>query len=283
VGPKQGHWDAARVVKKKWLRSYFWPKSSDSCQCFTFDIFLSPSSLLAFQCDSSTFECFFPNKDTFASLYTTKIWMFNWFQGKMSRCRISILKNLKVRVGFQCSGGQDVDILVLAHKRGHDEGPPRCGDLKWPSMGPIKCFSVCSYRKILEWRLFKSFYVKTFNTSWPAVCRMGCNYILSCPTHALADGVNHISLFWVFSWQCDHLSIPDAPRLPNMVSALILVLLWKWNQIVVKQSWDSKSPKQWIQVWLMIITDFLSPMDCFTSSYPYLFTWNVTLYKILLW
>jgi len=34
--------------------------------------------------DSSTFECFFPNMDSFASLYTTKIWMFNWFQGKMS-------------------------------------------------------------------------------------------------------------------------------------------------------------------------------------------------------
>ena len=33
----------------------------------------------------------------------------------------------------------------------------------------------------------------------------------------------------------------------------------------------------------LIITDFLSPMDCFTSSYPYSFTWNVTLYKILLW
>ena len=33
----------------------------------------------------------------------------------------------------------------------------------------------------------------------------------------------------------------------------------------------------------LIITVFLSPMDCFTSSYPYLFTWNVTLYKILLW
>jgi len=182
------------------------------------------------------------------------------------------------------SGRQDVDILVLAHKRGHDEGPPRCGDLKWPSMGPIKCFSVCSYRKILERRLFKSFYVKTFNTSWPAVCRMGCNYILSCPTHALADGVNHISLFWVFfltMWSS--INTRCTPSLPNMVSALILVLLWKWNQIVMKHSWDSKSPKQWIQVWLMIITDFLGPMDCFTSSYPYLFTWNVTLYKILLW
>lgn len=33
----------------------------------------------------------------------------------------------------------------------------------------------------------------------------------------------------------------------------------------------------------LIITVFLSPMDCFTSSYPYLFKWNVTLYKILLW
>jgi len=44
-------------------------------------------------------------------------------------------------------------------------------------MGSIKCFSVCSYRKILEWRLFKSFYVKTFITSWPAVCRMGRNIL----------------------------------------------------------------------------------------------------------
>jgi len=40
---------------------------------------------------------------------------------------------------------QDVDILlssaILAHKSGHDEGPG-CGDLEWPSMGPIICFSV---------------------------------------------------------------------------------------------------------------------------------------------
>ena len=120
------------------------------------------------------------------------------------------------------SGRQDVDILVLAHKRGHDEGPPRCGDLKWPSMGPIKCFSVCSYRKILEWRLFKSFYVKTFITSWPAVCRMRRNIL---PNRALAFGVNHSLEFLldnviIFNIRC-------TPSLPNMVSALIIVLLWK--------------------------------------------------------
>lgn len=54
-------------------------------------------------------------------------------------------------------------------------------------MGSIKCFSVCSYRKILEWRLFKSFYVKTFITSWPYA---GWGAI-SCPTRAHAFGVNH--------------------------------------------------------------------------------------------
>jgi len=41
--------------------------------------------------------------------------------------------------------------------------------------------------------------------------------------------------------------------------------------------------KPWTMDSSLIITVFLSPMDCFTSSYPYLFTWNVTLYKILLW
>jgi len=93
----------------------------------------------------------------------------------------------------------------------------------------------------------------------------------------------HLSFLSFFLTMWSSINTRCTPSLPNMVSALILVLLWKWNQIVMKHSWDSKSPKQWIQVWLMIITDFLGPMDCFTSSYPYLFTWNVTLYKILLW
>jgi len=34
---------------------------------------------------------------------------------------------------------------------------------------------------------------------------------------------------------------------------------------------------------ILIIISFLSLMDYFTSSYLYLFTWSVTLYKILLW
>jgi len=140
----------------------------------------------------------------------------------------------------------------------HDQGPA-CEDREWPSMGPIKCFSVCSYRKILEWRLFKSFYVKTFITSWPAVCRMRRNIL---PNRALAFGVNHSLEFLldnviIFNIRC-------TPSLPNMVSALIIVLLWKWNQIVMKKSWDLKSLKQWIQFWLL----FPSWVSWITSLRP---------------
>jgi len=69
-------------------------------------------------------------------------------------------------------------------------------------------------------------------------------------------------------------------RLPNMVSALIIVLLRNeikllWRNHETQQGKNNGSK--------FYYRAFLSHTDSFTLSYPYLFTWNVTLYKILLW
>ena len=69
-------------------------------------------------------------------------------------------------------------------------------------------------------------------------------------------------------------------RLPNMVSALIIVLLRNeikllWRNHEAQQGKNNGSK--------FYYRAFLSHTDSFTLSYPYLFTWNVTLYKILLW
>lgn len=69
-------------------------------------------------------------------------------------------------------------------------------------------------------------------------------------------------------------------RLPNMVSALIIVLLRNeikllWRNHETQQGKNNGSK--------FYYRASLSHMDSFTLSYPYLFTWNVTLYKILLW
>ena len=69
-------------------------------------------------------------------------------------------------------------------------------------------------------------------------------------------------------------------RLSNMVSALIIVLLRNeikllWRNHETQQGKNNGSK--------FYYRAFLSHTDSFTLSYPYLFTWNVTLYKILLW
>lgn len=65
-----------------------------------------------------------------------------------------------------------------------------------------------------------------------------------------------------------------------MVSALIIVLLRNeikllWRNHETQQGKNNGSK--------FYYRAFLSHTDSFTLSYPYLFTWNVTLYKILLW
>ena len=142
-------------------------------------------------------------------------------------------------------------------------------------------FSSCKFVLIgnSRKRTFPIFLHKSVHDILPTRLQEGGLKILPKPSSCcMSRGLR--APLWVIAGQCDHLLISDAPRLPNMVSALIIVLLrnkikllWRNHETQEGKNNGSK----------FCYRAFLSHTDSFTLSYPYLFTWNVTLYKILLW
>ena len=88
-------------------------------------------------------------------------------------------------------------------------------------------------------------------------------------------------LSWVFAGQCDHLLISDAPPSTQHGICTDYCFIMEMKSNCYEEILRLKKLKTMDSI--LIIISFLSLMDYFTSSYLYLFTWSVTLYKILLW